>query len=151
MRSAYKILSYAIAVLVTLQAAFIAMPVFGLVKWVDDGGVLDKAALEGDESLFAEEIGFMLHGINGQMLIPLIALVLLVISFFAKVPGGAKLAGALLALIVVQVLLGFISFGIPVLGLVHALNAFLILAVSVVAGRRASHPVVTADRTAATV
>ena len=29
----------------------------------------------------------MIHGINGHLLIPLIGLILLIISFFAKVPG----------------------------------------------------------------
>ncbi len=34
----------------------------------------------------------MLHGMIGMMLIPLLALVLLIISFFAKIPGGVKWA-----------------------------------------------------------
>ena len=38
----------------------------------------------------------MIHGINGEMLIPLVALILLIISFFAKVPEGPKWAAMLL-------------------------------------------------------
>ena len=38
----------------------------------------------------------MLHGLVGMMLIPLLALVLLIISFFAKIPGGVKWAGIVL-------------------------------------------------------
>ena len=49
--------------------------------------------MEGDTFSFTEERGFMIHGINGQMLIPLVGLVLLIISFFAKVPEGSEVGG----------------------------------------------------------
>ena len=94
MRSAYKFLAYAIDALILLQAAAMAWAVFGLANWIEDGNTLTKAKMEGDDaSCFTEERGFMIHGINGQMLIPLIGLILLIISFFAKVPGGSKWAG----------------------------------------------------------
>ena len=35
----------------------------------------------------------MLHGINGEMVFPLLALLLLIVSFFAKVPRGVHWAG----------------------------------------------------------
>ena len=43
---------------------------------------------------------------NGTMLIPLLGLILLVVSPFAKVPRGVLWAAGVLALIVIQVTLG---------------------------------------------
>ena len=83
-----------------VQAAAIAYARRRLGIWVEDGGVLDKAAMEATRRRFDEVVGFMVHGMNGMMLIPLVALVLLIVSFFAKVPGGIAAAGGLLALIV---------------------------------------------------
>ena len=138
MRSAYKFLAYAIDVLILLQAAAIAWAVFGLSSWIEDGNSIDKAKLENhDGFLFTEERGFMIHGINGQMIIPLLAIILLVVSFFAKVPGGVKWAGYVLLAVVVQVMLGMFAHGVPGLGALHGLNALILFTVAVVASRRA--------------
>jgi hypothetical protein len=137
MRSAYRVLAFVIAAEVAVQAVAIVYAVAGLGKWVDDGGVLDKAVMESDASPFPEVVGFMIHGINGQMVIPLLALVLLVVSFFAKVQGGVLWAGAVLGLVVLQVLLGIFGHGIPALGGLHGLNAMVLFGVAVSAGIRA--------------
>lgn len=139
MRSAYKYLAYAIPVLVVVQAMSIAFAFFGVNKWIEDGGVLDKATMESDKSIgFTGESGFMIHAIDGQMLIPLVALVLLVVSFFAKVPGGTKWAGLVVVDVIVQVALAFAGFGAPTLGLLHGLNAFVLAGLGVMAARAAS-------------
>jgi hypothetical protein len=138
MRAAYKYLAYAIPVLVMVQAAAIAWAVFGVSVWIDDGHSLTKSSMESNTFSFAEERGFMIHGINGQMLIPLIAIILLVVSFFAKVPSGAKWAGIILATVVLQVLLGMFAHGAPALGLLHGINAFVVAGLGVYAGRLAS-------------
>ena len=89
----------------------------------------------------------MTHGINGMMIIPLLVLLLLIVSFFAKVPGGVQKAAILLGLVVLQVFLGIFSHSIPFVVVLHVLNAFAILgdgargrlaAPSVVRGRRLS-------------
>jgi hypothetical protein len=126
MRSAYKYLAYAIDVLILVQAATIAWAVFGLGKWIEDGNTLTKSKMEGDTFAFTEERGFMIHGINGEMLIPLVALVLLIISFFAKVPEGRKWAGMLFGGIVLQVVLGIVSHAVPALGFIHGFWAVLL-------------------------
>ncbi len=126
MRSAYKYLAYAIDALILVQAAAIAWAVFGLSKWIEDGNTLTKAKMEGDTFSFTEERGFMIHGINGQMLIPLIGLILLIISFFAKVPEGPKWAGMLFGGIVLQVALGMAAHGLPALGFIHGFWALLL-------------------------
>ena len=72
----------------------------------------------------------MLHGIFGMMLIPLLALVLLIISFFAKIPGGVKWAAIVLGLVVLQVALGIFGHETPYAGLLHGLNALILFAVA---------------------
>jgi hypothetical protein len=136
MKSVYRVLAYLIALEVVIQAAAIAFAVAGLGKWIMEGGVLDAAAMESESSGFTEEVGFMIHGINGQMIVPLIALLLLISSFFAKIPGGVMWAGLVLATVVVQVLLGIFGHGAPVLGLVHGVVAFALFTFAVVAARR---------------
>lgn len=130
MRSAYKLLAYAIDALILIQAAAIAWAVFGLSRWIEDGNTLSKAKMEGDTFSFGEERGFMIHGINGQMLIPLVGLILLIISFFAKVPEGTKWAGMLFGGIVIQVMLGLTAHGVPALGAVHGVWALLLFALA---------------------
>jgi hypothetical protein len=138
MRSAYRVLAYLLAVEVVIQAAAIAFAVFGLTKWIGEGGVLDKAALEDPSTTFTGVTGFMVHGINGQIVMPLIALILLVVSFFAKVPKGVQWAGICLGTVVVQVLLGMFGHGVPALGGLHGILAVALFAAAVIAARRAS-------------
>jgi hypothetical protein len=127
MRSAYKFFAYAINVLILLQAAAMAWAVFGLSSWIEDGNTITKAKLENhDGFLFTEERGFMIHGISGEMLIPLIGLILLIVSFFAKIPGGPKYAGMLFGGIVLQVILGIAAHGLPALGFIHGFWALLL-------------------------
>lgn len=137
MKSAYRWLAMIIAVEVAVQAAAIAFAAFGVFKWVEDGGVLNKQVMESDNGPeFSGVAGFMIHGMNGEMVIPLLALVLLVVSFFAKVPGGVKWAAYVLLAVVVQVLLGMFAHGAPWLGILHGLNALVLFMVALTASRR---------------
>ena len=147
MRSTYRVLAYLIAALVVVQAFAIAWAFFGLTNWVDnDGGVVDKALLECTdcEQQFTAEWGFAIHMFfNGLMLIPLTSLVLLIVSFFAKVPKGITYAATIVGLVVLQVIV------LPMLarevgsgfGGLHGANALVLLGVAIMAGRRASQPV----------
>ncbi|NUW46338.1 hypothetical protein [Nonomuraea rhodomycinica] len=136
MRVVYKVLAYLVAVEVAVQAAVMVFGDAGLGKWVGQGGVLDKSVLESEGSPFPEVIGFMAHGINGMMVIPVIALLLLVSSFFARVPGAVKAAGLVLLLVAVQVTLGLSGHDIPALGALHGLNALLLFSSALYAARR---------------
>ncbi len=119
MRTVYRVLAWIIAVEVLLQAAAITYAVFGLGKWIQEGGVLDKSVMESEVSAFPEEVGFMVHGINGQMIVPVVAVLLLIVSFFAKVPRGVVLAGTVVGLVALQVVFGMFAHDIPVLGVLH--------------------------------
>jgi hypothetical protein len=130
MRAAYKFLAYAIDALILLQAAMIAWAIFGESKYIDDGHTVSKALQESDTLPFPEVVGFIVHGINGELLIPLVGLILLIVSFFAKVTDGTKYAAMLFGGIVIQVLLGLFAHGLPLLGMIHGLWALLLFALA---------------------
>jgi hypothetical protein len=141
MRAVYRVLAWVLAAEVLIQAASVTVAVFGLGKWIEGGGVLDKAVMENDSAGFAfpEEAGFMVHALNGQMVVPGLALLLLVVSFFAKdVRKGVAAAGAVVGLVALQVLLGLFAHDLPALGLLHGINALVLFVAIGVAARRAS-------------
>jgi len=135
-RSVYKVLAYIVAAEVVIQAMAMVYAVAGQGKWVMEGGVLDKAVLESREFVFPEVLGYAIHGINGAIVIPLLALAMLVFSFFAKVAGGAKWAGLVLLLVVVQATLGIAGHSVPFLGALHGLNALLLFSAALYTGLR---------------
>jgi hypothetical protein len=136
MRRAYHVLAYLIAVEVVVQAMMIATGVAGFSHWVEDGATVNKHVLDNEPS-FTGSWGFAVHGINGEMLIPLLAIILLIVSFFAKVAGGTRWALYILGLIVVQVVLGVSQEDVPYLGLLHGANALAIFSIAIVTARRA--------------
>lgn len=135
MRRTYHVLAHLIAALVVVQAMAMATAVAGLDHWIQDGATVNKHVLDKNPS-FTGSFGFPLHAINGEMLIPLIAIALLVVSFFAKVAGGTRWALYVIGLIIVQVVLGVSQGDVPLLGLLHGGNAFAVLVVAVLAARR---------------
>lgn len=138
MRSAYLSIARLIAIGVVLQASFVALGWFMNLSDIDSGQVVDKAYLEDGDGW---NIGLSLHGIVGFNLMPLLGLVLLIVSFFAKIPGGVKWAGFVLLAIVAQVVLGIAAFSVPALGALHGINAFVVLTLALLAAKRASeHP-----------
>jgi hypothetical protein len=143
MRRAYHVLAYIIVAEVVVQAMAMATAVAGLDHWIDDGATVNKHVIDGHPS-FTGSFGFPVHAINGEMLIPLFAVSLLVVSFFAGVVGGTRWALYILGLIVVQVMLGVSQGDVPLLGLLHGANALAIFTVAVLAARRAATPVVDA-------
>jgi hypothetical protein len=137
MRSAYRVLAGLIALEVAIQAMAMVYAVAGLGIWVEGGGVLNKAASESGETLFPEMVGFIIHGMNGMFVMPVLGLLLLITSFFAKVPGGVKFAAAVLGLIVLQVALGLFGHAVAALGALHGLNALVLFSAAVYTARRA--------------
>lgn len=152
MRKTYRFLANAIAALVVVQAGAIAWAFFGLANEIDKNGlVVNKACLESEGcGDFTAEWGFAIHMFfNGTVLIPLVALILLVVSFFAKVPGGVKYAAGIFGLIVLQVIV------LPMLsrevgsgfGALHGVNALVLMGVAIMAGQRARTAVATTPAT----
>jgi hypothetical protein len=143
MRKAYRILADIIAIGVALQAMVMVFAIAGLFHWInDEGGSVDAAVVdswEEDHPTFQGAIGVPIHELVGGMLIPLVALALLVVAFFASVPGGVKWAAIILGSVVVQVMAGYGAADAPWVGLIHGLNAFALFSVAIVAAR-AAHP-----------
>lgn len=138
MKVTYRLLAYAIAVLVVVQAGAIAYAVSGLGAWVQDGGVLDAATFEDESVTFPGFVGFIVHGMNGTMLIPAVSLALLIVSFFARISAGLRWALLVFLLVGVQVTLGTMarSSALPELGLLHGVNALLLFTAALYSGRR---------------
>src|SRR5664280_304528 len=86
MESAYRVIAGLIALGVVVQAASVAYAAFSLSHAVDDGATLDKNSKVWDA-------GFIVHSLDGQVIIPLLAIALLVVSFRAGVPDGRRWAG----------------------------------------------------------
>jgi hypothetical protein len=135
MRTAYRVLANLVALEVLVQAAAISYAMFGLTHWVNDGGTFTKST--GDSDHVTGIVGFAVHGINGFMVVPLIAVVLFVVSFFAHVPDGTRFAGIVLGTVVVQVLLGAFAVNVPALGWLHGANALVIMGAAIAAATRA--------------
>lgn len=141
MRGAYKIIAHLIAFGVLLQAASIASAWFQTINDIDGGMTITKD--------YEGNAGHAMHGIVGMTVLPLLGLVFLIVAFLAKIPGGVKWAGFTLLAIVVQVLLAFVSFGVPIIGVLHGMNAFLVFSLALYAGRRTA-PGLQTDDTART-
>ncbi|GIH28677.1 hypothetical protein Aph01nite_69870 [Acrocarpospora phusangensis] len=135
MVAVYRISAIAVMVEVAIQSMSVVFGIAGQGKWIQEGGVLDKAVIEAREFVFPEVIGYLIHGLNGTILIPLTALILLVSSFFTKVPGAVKWASLVLLAVAVQITLGMSASGLPVLGALHGLNALLLLGAAFYAAR----------------
>jgi hypothetical protein len=128
MRVAYRVLAMLVAAGVVVQAAAIAFALFDIEKKTDDGQLYSKDTHNG---------GIALHSVLGNMVIPIIALLLLIVSFFAAIPGGVKWAAITFGVLVLQVVLAFAGDALPAVGVLHAINAFALAAVASIAMRKA--------------
>ena len=142
MRAVYRVFAFVVAAEVAIQAALVVWGDAGLGLYVDQVGVVDKStfesAFEGGPLPFPEFLGLLLHGLNGLIIIPACALLLLLSSFFAKVPRGIVLALAVLGLVVLQASLGLGGHAVSFLGALHGINALALFSVPMWAGLRAS-------------
>ena len=139
MKQVYRVLAFLIAAGVALQAASIAYGMFGLIKWIEEGGTLDQStqltpALGG-------YTGFSWHATGGIFVLSVISLLFLISSFFAKVPGGIRWALIVLGVTVLQVALGLFSHSVAGLGWLHGINALVLFGTAMMAGLRVSRAV----------
>jgi hypothetical protein len=143
MRKAYNALGWVSAGLVMVQAALIAWGVGGENRFIENGGVMDKALAEAangaGERPYPEMIAFELHSLNG-ILMPVLALILVGISFGTGLPRARRNAGILFGLIFVQHALGMAIIDLPMIGLAHGLNALLVFAAAMVVARHKATP-----------
>jgi len=129
MRTTYRVLAMLIALGVVVQTALIAVAWFTVLHEVDDGTVYDKSS--------SDNWAQTLHGTLGSMAIPVIAILLLIVSFFAHIPGGVKWAAITFGVTVLQIAFAFLGFAAPVVGALHGINAFALAGVASIAMRKA--------------
>lgn len=129
MRAVYRGLAGLIALGVVVQAALIATAWFQVINDTESGAVFD----ENTEGNWAHAG----HGLIGMIVIPVIAILLLIVSFFARVPGGVKWALITLGVAILQIVLAFVGFSAPIVGALHGINAFVLAGVASVAMRKA--------------
>ncbi len=132
MKQVYRALAGLIALGVVVQAASVATAWFMTINEIDDGLVIDED--------WDGNAAHMLHGIVGMTVIPALALILFIVAFFAKVPGGVKWAGFVLLAVVVQVALAIFAFSLPAVGALHGINAFVVGGLAGAAAARAKAP-----------
>jgi hypothetical protein len=127
MRATYKVLGHLIAGLVVVQAAAIALWVFGLLHWIDDGKGHSLTPQLSDDRLegVTGSVGIAIHSF-GAIAVALVAIVLLIISFFAKFNGAVKWAGFVFLAVLLQWVFAIASFETPGLGVLHGANAILV-------------------------
>jgi hypothetical protein len=146
MRNVYRVLAYLVAAGVALQAAAIAYGMFGLFKWIEQGGTIDQSTRP--TPAIGGYTGLIVHGIGGIVIVPAIALLFLIISFFARIPGGIRWALIVFGTTALQVTLGLFAHSVAGLGWLHGFNALIVFAAAVMAGMRATRVVKTAVDTA---
>lgn len=129
MRSTYRVIAYAVAVLVAVQAAGVAFGFFTIILEVEDGGAFTAGYdYEGN-------LGLMIHRYVGMGLIPLLSIALLVVALLSGIPGAARRAATVLGLVVLQIALVFLAFTAAWGGGLHGLNALALFVAAVWAGR----------------
>ena len=126
MKTAYRVLAGLTCLLVLVQSAAIAFGTFGIINFVEGGNDYTKAV--GEER--AADAG-------GAMAVALVAILLLIVSFFAKIEGGVKWAGIVFVAVLLQWVFAIIAFGAPVVGLLHGINAFVIFGTAMTAMQKA--------------
>ncbi|MEL7974798.1 hypothetical protein AAG589_02975 [Isoptericola sp. F-RaC21] len=139
MRQVFRVLAYVVAAGVVVQAAVMVYAVAGLGLFIDEGGVLDQAAMDqsmSGEPLFPEDVGLLLHGMNGTIVLPALALLTFVASLFAGVRGAWRWGLGILLLVALQVTLGLAGHSVPFLGALHGVNALLLFGVAMYTGWR---------------
>lgn len=135
-KQVYRVLAYLIAAGVVLQAAAIAYAVFGMFEWVSAGGTLDKALIESENPQIGGIAGFNLHQLVGVNILPLLALLFLISSFVARIPGGIKWALLVFAATLAQGLLGISAHHSSAVGWLHGAMALIMFSCAVVSGIR---------------
>ena len=122
MRAAYKWISTLVVVAVVIQVGFAGFGAFYAAHKLDNSDTHPKT-MTSDQF----DTGFGAH-FFGALAVILLVLALLVVSLIGGF-GRYRLgrAGVLALLVVLQVLLAGIAFGVPAFGFLHAVNALVIL------------------------
>ncbi len=126
MRSAFRWLTAVLFVAVVVQVALAAFGGFDAVHKADKVSISKKAI----------ENGFNAHGLVGTLIVLLMLITLIVAAAGGIGPAQTKFVGVILALGVIQYLLGVVSTSAPAVGLLHGLNALAIFSTTGILAHR---------------
>src|SRR5262245_31628011 len=116
-RGIYKYFVSIMAVAVVVQIGLAGYGAFDTAnKLSDSGTTVDQDSF--DDSFFA-------HGVLGTLIV-ISGLVLLLISFGTRDGRRMKRAGIILGLLILQFILAGVGTSVPLLGVLHPINAFVI-------------------------
>jgi heme A synthase len=132
MLKVYRVLAYAVAAAVAIQAGAIGYGVWAQLNWIENGNALDNAAFESGAPGTA---ALIFHSFFGGAVL-LVAIALLVISFFAKIERGVRWAVIVLVTTFVQIALGVLSHFTAVIGALHGAVAMALFGVAMMAAMR---------------
>ena len=118
MKALYRVLAFLVAAGVFVEAASIAYAFSGPRGEGPNGGGA-------------------VHETVGMMVMPVVALVLVVVAFFARIPKGVTLAVVVFGLVVLQVLLAFGTDSSAWVGALHGANALAVVGAAISAAIRA--------------
>ena len=97
---------------------------------------IDKALIESDDPQIGGIAGFNLHQLVGVTILPLLALLFLISSFIARIPGGIRWGLIVFAATLVQSLLGIYAHHSSAVGWLHGAMALILFTSAVVSGSR---------------
>ena len=120
MRAVYKYWASIVYLAVVLQIGFAGYGAFFVAKEVEGATI--------DEDKFMD--GWGLHAGFGYLVV-LLGLVLLILAFAGRLGGRMiKYTGLLFGLLILQVLLAWFGFEVPLIGVFHPLNAVALAGLS---------------------
>ena len=139
MKATYRVLAYLIPVIVALQASFIALGVFGLGKYVEDGNDFTKACWRTARS--TGDVGFAMHSFGAMADRARRRCCCSSSRSSPRSTGGVRAALFVFLDVVFQWVLAFVSFGVWAVGVLHGLNAFLLFGLGLMAAATATRSI----------
>ena len=150
----YRVFASLVALGVVIQAALIAYGIAGLGHWIyDERNTATRATFEEGSTVdYGGKVGFDLHGELGALWLPLLALAFLIVAILTRrsVDHGLRTAGIVLALMILQAVLGFATLAVPQLAVLHAVNALALFSTAAYAATRLTATPQPADSSAST-
>jgi heme A synthase len=120
MRSTFRYLTSVLFVAVVLQVMLAAFGAFDAVHKSKHVPITRKTI----------DNGFGPHSVLGYVIVLVMVLLVITAATGGVGPGPLRMAGALLACGILQIILGVVSESAPVVGVLHGLNALAIFSLS---------------------
>ena len=118
MNSAFRIWASLVSLAIIVQVGLAAYGAFDAIDKSDDNGTIGKDAVSS---------GFDAHAVLGYAIVGgAIVLILLAVATRRAMPSRVRWSGLILGLLIVQVILAGAGDAVPVIGILHGMNALAI-------------------------